>query len=184
MILDYYLDTDRYFHSCLHLFFDLFEHTGDCIGHDGIIRKFETAVAVQTFQREHEDAGFFFQEKPQWLYQYFSTEYTQEQVFSVVFGAWYGLSPKMCHLIGNRNWRKLSWRILNAFLCKMTYDEVNAVLRDKSKTVLQKKAALEQVAYTGAYTIFLESGQTLAIREQDSLITPEGMKFRVAYEKA
>lgn len=183
MIINYYLDTDRYFRSSLHLFLDLFEHTGKCISPNGTMCRFETAAAEQTFRREHEDAGFFFKEKPQWLYQYFNTEYGQEQVFAVVFGAWYGLHQKACHLIGNKNWRRLSWRILNAFLCGMAYDEIDAILKDKGKTIIQKKSVLEQVDYTGTYFIFRDDEKILAVREQNFLVSSDGQRFQVFYEE-
>lgn len=153
-ILSYYLDSEKYFHSHLMYFFDLFGYISYCIDKKGNRYEFASAVAVKTLAQEKADRGFVFTNEPTWLQEYFIREYSDEQLFAIVFGAWYGLPENACRMISNRTRQAFAWKILNGFLCGISCDEMKAILESRNRTVAQKKQTLDLVTYNGSCEIY------------------------------
>lgn len=181
-ILNYYLDSETYFHSHLMYFFDLFGHISCCIDNKGNRHEFASAVAVKTLAREKADEGFIFFDEPSWLQEYFSKEYSDEQLFAIVFGAWYGLSESACRMIADRSRPTFAWKILNGFLCGMTSEKMKAILIDKSRTTARKKQLLDMVEYDGDCEIYVDGGKIQAIKNGETLTTQSGIIYKQIYE--
>ena len=178
--LRYYLDSDRYFRSFLLYFFDLFGHISYCESQKGNRYEFASAIAVTTFEREQANAGFVFLNEPAWLQKYYTKEYSDEQLFAVIFGAWYGLSEKACQILSNKTRRAFVWPLLNCLLCGMTCEEITALLNDKNKLISDKKKILDSVEYTGTCEIFMEDKKILATKIGEILTDTNGEIYKKA----
>lgn len=171
-IVNYYLDSEMYFYIHLLVFFSSFGHIVDCIDDSGIIYEAYSSIAAKTFARKDEAEGFYIceEEVPEWLVNYYNIEYSDEQLFAIVFGAWWGLSKEECHMIANRNRRNLSWKILNCFLCGMTCEEVKSILNNKELSSQEKENLLSEVEPAGMYEICKDSNRVIAEKQGEEFI--------------
>lgn len=119
-LLEYYLDSDCYFKSFIPCFFDLFGHFGKCESDEKYF--FQSELHRQILEREQAEFGFRITDPQDYIYQYFTMNYTDEQLFSIIFAYWYGLDHKQIQQIADKRRRKLSWHFLNYFLCSTVND--------------------------------------------------------------
>lgn len=102
-ILDYYLVSECYFKIIISWFFDLFNHYGKCEYNEKTYF-FESKLYRQIKQREKAEFGFkIIQDN---VYHYFTTNYTDEQLFAIIFAYWCGINDNQIKQIADRRSKK------------------------------------------------------------------------------
>lgn len=158
-ILNYYLDSERFFQIYLNIFLDEFNHMGDMIM-NGKVFDFETAVAHNIYQKLNCNDGYFDLKLPsQKIKEYFSFNFTESQLFSVIFGCWYGLPEEQIEVIKNGARESICWVLLNCFLSGMTVETALCILNNTSK-VNDRFDDFYKYKYKGIYYLTPNGGQT------------------------
>lgn len=143
--LDYYLDTDKYFRCFVPWFYDLYGHFGEC-GED-VIYDYESEIFMQLSKQEKSDFGFRLSLPEETIYKYFTMDYSDEQLFAVIFSHWCGLHKRQIQLIADKRREKVCWNFLNFFIC--------------NKDILSpdvKGNELNSYRYTGIYHLTSSNG--------------------------
>lgn len=140
-LIDYYLDSDCYFKSFVPWFFDLFDHYGKCENDNEYF--FESELYRSIRKRENLECGFHITCKQTDIYQYFNMNYSDEQLFAIIFAYWYGLNDKVIRKIADKRRSKSTWYLLNYYLCNRQMKMLDA-----------KNLYTSEFHYSGVYFIW------------------------------
>lgn len=114
-ILDYYLDSERCFENYIQVFFDTYKHFGKCKNNNKY--SFESEIYKNIMFRIKSQSGFDLSLSHANEIKYFRAGYSDKQLFAIIFAYWYGLSDMQIRKIADKRNRKISWDILNFYLC-------------------------------------------------------------------
>lgn len=172
-ILKYYLSSDTYFQSFIPYFFELYEHSGECFN-EGKTYYFQSKLMKECTQRELRECGFSLTLSQELLQRYFTSDYTDQQLFSIIYGHWYGLTKKQLSQIADKRHKKQAWSILNYFMCNSKYD-----------TVLIPFSELEKYRYQSEYFLTDETNsfQSIAVFENGAFLDLQTkITYTIPYE--
>ena len=97
-----------------------------------------------------------------------------------MFAVWYGLSEKEYFIIADEENSKLSWNILNAFLCGWSAEEIKIILSAKEISLKQKKKLL-YTEYNGRVCIYAETVKLSGVKKEDKIVDENGNAYKVGY---
>ena len=117
-LLQYYLDSETYFHYFILMFYSTYEHFGEC-GTEPF--NFESALYRQCSEREQREGGYHVRLSDSQIKQYFS-KYTEEQRFAILYAYWFGLNSTQIKNL--RIYRKGAWKLLQYYLCNPNRNNV------------------------------------------------------------
>lgn len=171
----YYLDSPTFFTDMASWFFEVYEHFGECMRTKENFQKYckndQCDVPRYSFESEIysfcktkllNEQGYKINLSDLFLQRYFTANYCDEQLFSVIFSHWIGLQENQIQLIANPTKQNYSWDLLNYFLCNPTFEKINLSL-----------AALSQYRYSGRYFIYADPEIVLAQYDQHCLKTEQ-----------
>ena len=171
-------------------FRDVYGHEGACLDSGQVRRKYIFELYIPVCQRTKAESGFFVPALPPWLWEYYNTVKfqklylrTADQLFAAAFALWYGLPERACRLITGRSHAQSACDILHALLCGMDCDDVERVLRDRSRKPEERRRVLAFAPYPGRYIICHDRGDISARRDGEALIALDtGERFSLHTE--
>jgi len=112
-LLNYFIGSDL-FDYFIDSFFTTYQHFGKCQTKTNIICKFYSDTYKAAFSKGQIWNRISIPEKT--IEQYFNQNYSDEQLFALVYGHWLGYTTKDLKAVGNIEQSKHSWKQLNQLL--------------------------------------------------------------------
>lgn len=113
-LLQYYLNSERHFIMYIDYFFETFDHIGRC-GEKNYL--FYSAVYKDLNQKEMSEHGYKLLLSDDLIKKYYNAKYTDLQIFSIIFGAWCGITSEQIDFIAKQKSDGSALNALNYFLC-------------------------------------------------------------------
>lgn len=109
--------------------------------HEGVCSekryRFFSSVGIEHNNLSRE--GYVFREIPNWLYKYLDKKLEPNQLYAVIFGAWFGLNESSIKILSSEKCKDLEDETLNALLCGAKNTEVEKVLNSKMSYIEKTK---------------------------------------------
>ena len=88
----------------------------------------QDVVAGRVYRRFMEQGQFTFYQEPAWIYRFFAREYGPEQLFAIIFAAWWGFPRRDCARLSGLETGAAAW------------EELNGLLERQKKTLREERA--------------------------------------------
>lgn len=180
-ILRYYLDSELYFHYYLEMFQEEFLLNGEC-GQERYCFYSDAGLLIK--EKAKKGGGVHFELPEKLIKKYFLKEYSEEQLFAIVFAHWYNLDAKSIQFISNKNYGSYSEYILACFLNGNSYEDIKNIF-SLYATKEERMDHLYELSNPKHFVICINEKQVPATYQYENetqlLVTEENQAFEIDY---